>query len=543
MIKTNAGLWLLLCCLISSTLVYGQKIEHKAHEFSTKSSYQNPVIRGFYPDPSICRVGDDYYLVTSTFGFFPAVPVFHSKDLVNWEQIGYALSRKSQLNLDSVGVSGGVWAPTIRYHDGLFYMITTCMPHGLNFFVTAKDPAGPWSEPTFVPVRCIDPSLLFDDDGKVYFTGTSPWVEDSEHGIHQAEIDIETGKLLSDYRPIWKGTGGSYPEGPHLYKIDGWYYLLIAEGGTEAGHMVTIARSKQPFGPFEPCPHNPILTSRNIKPANPQNTGHGDLVQAPDGRWWMVHLGVRSANKYHHLGRETCLAPVNWDDKGWPVVNRTGTVSIKMYPKTDATQKAHQAYGRFEFDNEELGLAWNYLRNPISDNYSLSERPGSLCLTASSEPLEGMMSPTFVGIRQRDFDIDARTQMTFSPTEDGQEAGLLAFMNEQAYYAVSVVHDNGENYVQGIMKFGMVTHISSKMPLYSFSTVLLRLTADQDTYRLYYSTDNEIWVMLGSNSCKYLSSEVAGGFTGVYLGLYAITGNKPVKAYFDYFDYITKKQP
>ena len=247
------------------------------------TSYRNPVLPGFYPDPSVCRVGEDYYLVTSTFEFFPGVPVFHSRDLVHWEQIGHALTRASQLPLREAPPSGGIYAPTIRYHDGVFYMVTTNVSYGGNFYVTATDPAGPWSDPIYVDQAGIDPSLLFDDDGKVYF------LSNGNGCMSICEIDIRTGEKLAPTRPSWRGTGGRYPEAPHLYKIDGLYYLMIAEGGTEYGHMETIARSISPYGPWEPSPRNPILTNRNTEQNMPiQGTGHADLVQTQNGDWYAV---------------------------------------------------------------------------------------------------------------------------------------------------------------------------------------------------------------------------------------------------------------
>ena len=285
------------------------------------TAYRNPVIPGFHPDPSVVRVGDDFYLVTSSFEFFPGVPIFTSRDLVHWRQLGHVLTRESQLPLQKARPSGGIYAPTLRYHDGTFYMITTNVDGGGNFLVTAKDPAGPWSEPVWLPdFGGIDPSLFFDDDGTVYLTGQGSGSPGQPRGIYQTTLDVKTGKLLGPLRLVWDRTGTRYPEGPHLYKIRGRYYLMIAEGGTEYGHMVTIARSDSPWGPFEACPRNPILTHRQTENDMPvQGTGHADLVEAADGSWWMVFLAFRPVSGYwHHLGRETFLAPVTWDADGWP---------------------------------------------------------------------------------------------------------------------------------------------------------------------------------------------------------------------------------
>src|SRR5690625_3969660 len=224
--------------------------------------YNNPVIKGFYPDPSVCKVDDTYYLVCSSFQYFPGVPLFESKDLVNWEQIGHCLTRESQVQLEKINSSGGVFAPTIRYHNGRFYMTTTNDTTGQNFYVWTDDIYGEWSDPIFVDQDGIDPSLYFEGD-KVYFmsNGTDDF---GVGGIVQCEIDIATGQKLTPSRSIWQGTGGRFLEAPHLYKIDGKYYLLAAEGGTEYGHMVTYARGDSPYGPFESYPHNPVLTNRNL---------------------------------------------------------------------------------------------------------------------------------------------------------------------------------------------------------------------------------------------------------------------------------------
>ena len=297
-----------------------------------QQGYQNPVIPGFHPDPSVCRVGDDFYLVNSSFQYFPGVPLFHSKDMVNWEQIGHCLTRPSQLPLHDASAWGGIYAPTIRYNDGTFYMITTNVSDKGNFIVHTTDPRGEWSEPVWVEQGGIDPSLYFED-GKCYL------VSNPDNCIFLCQIDPMTGKQLTESKRIWTGTGGRYPEGPHIYKKDGWYYLLISEGGTEYGHKVTIARSRRIDGPYTGNPANPILTHINMNAQGSpiQGTGHADLVEAPDGSWWMVCLAFRPQTGTHHLlGRETFLAPVRWDKGAWPVVNGDGTIALQMDVPTPA---------------------------------------------------------------------------------------------------------------------------------------------------------------------------------------------------------------
>src|SRR5690349_19562492 len=278
-------------------------------------SFQNPVIPGFHPDPSICRVGADYYLACSSFEYFPGVPIFHSRDLVHWTQLGNALDRPSQLPLPvDTPSSAGIYAPTLRHHDGRFWLITTNVTHGGNFLVTATDPAGPWSDPIPAPgVHGIDPDLAWDEDGTCWCTVA---------GVSQIRLDPATGTTTGAARRIWSGTPGAQaPEAPHLYRIGDWWYLLIAEGGTERGHSVSVARARTPRGPYQPAPGNPVLSHRSTdRPI--QSTGHSDLVRAPDGSWALVLLGTRPRGRtpaFHVLGRETFLAPVTWAD-GWPVV-------------------------------------------------------------------------------------------------------------------------------------------------------------------------------------------------------------------------------
>ncbi|MDU0300755.1 glycoside hydrolase family 43 protein, partial [Streptomyces sp. PAL114] len=281
--------------------------------------YDNPVISGFHPDPSVCRVGDDYYLVCSSFEYVPGLPLFHSKDLVHWEQIGNVLDRPGQLPLPLPGAkaSGGLYAPTIRHHDGRFWVVDTNIDGGGNFVVWAERPEGPWSDPVWLALDGIDPDLAWEEDGTCWCAFSGP-----AGGINIARIDPAGGKVLEGPVPTWSGSGLKFPEAPHLYRVGGWWYLLIAEGGTERGHAVSVARARSPRGPWEAAPGNPLLSHAGT--ARPvQNTGHADLVEAPDGSWWMVLLGVRPRGftpDVHVLGRETFLTPVEWDADGWPVV-------------------------------------------------------------------------------------------------------------------------------------------------------------------------------------------------------------------------------
>lgn len=502
------------------------------------TKYKNPVITGFNPDPSICRVGNDYYLVTSSFEYFPGVPIYHSKDLVHWKQLGYCLTRPSQLPLHKAPCSGGVWAPTLRYHEGIFYMTTTNKSGKGNFFVTAANPAGEWSDPVWIEQGGIDPSLFFDDDGRVYYCSTGKI--DGQSGIVQSEIDIKTGKLLSPIRFLWTGSGGSCPEGPHLYKINNVYYLMIAEGGTEYGHMVTIARSDSPWGPFESCPRNPILSHRYRKGYEVQGTGHADLVQAHDGSWWAVHLGFRCTRKYfHHLGRETFLVPVKWDEQGWPVMNGNGSVDLEMEAHCLPLQPFAQESLKDDFDDERLKVYWNFLRNPYEGSWSLTERKGWLTLHGSEINLSDVDSPTFIGRRQEHFDCKAQTLIEFSPGVEGAEAGITAYLSSEHHYDFFITKSAGVRQLMVRRVVGDMSYIAFKEILED-RPVILEIAADRYEYYFSYGYDAGSMKTLGTARTQFLSTE-AGilGFVGVYFGLYA-TGNGrkcTAQAYFDWFDY------
>ena len=506
-------------------------------------NYQNPILPGFYPDPSVCRVGEDYYLVTSSFEYFPGVPVFHSRNLVNWSQIGHCLTRKSQLNLEGAKSSGGIYAPTIRHHAGKFYVVTTDTTGLGNFYVRADHPAGPWSEPVAVKQGGIDPSLFFDASGKVYLSSNCLFGD--RRGLQQSEIDIETGALRCEPRFLWEGTGGKYPEAPHLYFRNGWYYLLVAEGGTELGHMVTVARSPEAFGPFEPCPHNPILSHRSTSQSI-QSTGHGDLIQDHLDGWWMVFLGVRH-NSYplvHHLGRETFLAPVTWSDDGWPVINGGKPVSLAMETASAlvAEPQRHPPV-RTDFTGDALELYWNFRRNPAEGSWSLQDRRGWLGLRCLPASLDDVASLAFIGRRQQHFSCTAAARLEFAPAGDNEEAGLTVLMNESYRCDLFVSRREGEKSVCLRRRLGSVT-VELASRAVGEGAVVLWIKADRDWYELGFTPEERndqgnAPAALGRAETRHLSTEIAGGFTGVYFGLYATSNHAASQscAWFDWFEY------
>lgn len=497
--------------------------------------YRNPVLPGFYPDPSVCRVGDEFYLVASSFEYFPGVPIFHSRDLVHWRQIGHCLTRPSQLALSGVDSSCGIYAPTLRHHEGVFYMTTTNVTAGGHFIVTASSPEGPWSDPVWVRQEGIDPSLFFDEDGSVLFTTSAGG------GAMQSRIDPRTGKLLSEPRVVWKGTGGKYPEGPHLYRRGGWYYLLIAEGGTEYGHMVTMARSRSPWGPFEPCPRNPLLTHRSL--LSPiEGLGHADLVETAEGKWFAVCLGFRPVGypPCYHLGRETFLCPVAWAEDGFPVFGENGRLSLEMQCDLPEVPVGEEP-ARDDFGESTLAFPWVHLRNPDPASFSLVERPGFLRLHGSADSLDDKAAPAWVGRRQRHFAMRATACLEFESSSEREEAGLTVRMNERHHDEIFVTRRGGRPCVVLRRRIGSLRSETAfePMPPEGARRVFLSIESDASAYTFRWGTDEGDLSILGTGETRYLSTEVAGGFTGVLLAMYATGNGAPCRnpADFDWFDY------
>jgi len=410
---------------------------------ASDDSFVNPVLPGGFPDPSVCRVGETFYLCNSSFEYFPGLPIHTSKDLVNWTWAGHGLHRKEQVNgavnLVDVKSDDGIQAPSIRYHNGTFYIITTCVYRPpdtdegtcTNFIITAEDVAGPWSQPHVIEdAPGIDPDIFFDDDGKVWYVGTAAPAKPNFPGegeIYCHELDLKNWKLTGERHYLWRGAmyGGVFVEGPHMYKHQGSYYLMAAEGGTGVTHSVVIAISEKVTGPFFPNDRNPILTSRHLSYDNwVHSTGHGDLFQLPDGRSYMVCLGIRAEEgepgmRRSNMGRETYLLPVVWErepmawhslgpegERLWPVcAPQTGKVERRQpLPMVGCSQK--QDYNQFVdvFDKEVLGPEWLFRRAPKDGIYKLA--PQQLQLRASPEVLAERVACSFMGIRQRQSEFE-----------------------------------------------------------------------------------------------------------------------------------------
>lgn len=477
--------------------------------------YKNPVLKGFYPDPSICAANGKYYMVCSSFQYFPGVPLFESSDLVNWTQIGHVLTRKSQIMLEKINSSGGVFAPTIRFNNGRFYMVTTNDTTHQNFYVYTDDIYGEWSEPVYVAQDGIDPSLYFED-GKTYFMSNGT-ADNGENGVVQCEINIETGEKLSESRCIWHGSGGRFLESPHLYKINGVYYLMAAEGGTEYGHMITYARSSSVWGKFENYPHNPVLTNRNRAPYIIQGIGHGDLIQDSKGGWHILSLGFRQMDlwmPYHNLGREVFLTPVTFHEDGWFTAGNDGTADETYEIDGNFEQTEKNIY---TFENTEWDKEWCYLRHPHAENYELYDNRA--VLHGTDITLDETDSPTFIGIRQMDF----CAEISCSLKTDGGEAGITAYMCESEHYEVCLLKENGRTEAALRLNIGGIKHIQNTLSIDADNAVLI-IRADRYNYNFFVKTENGEQY-LGSGVGKFLTSEVSGGFTGVVLGLYAVGNN------------------
>ena len=460
---------------------------------------ENPILPGFYPDPSVCRVGEDYYLVTSTFSYFPGVPIFHSKDLINWKQIGNILDREEQINLIGLGHSGGIFAPTIRYHEGTFYMITTNVGHGGNFVVTAKDPAGPWSNPYFLGAHGIDPSLFFDDDGRCYYCGTTGRREGEryygDNEIWVQELDIKNMKLIGESYAIWHGALRNvvWPEAPHIYKKDGKYYLLIAEAGTAHAHAVTVACGDNITEPFTGYNCNPILTHRHLGLDYPiVNVGHGDLVETQNGEWFLVVLASRTYGGYYrNLGRETFIVPVEWE-AGWPLINRgIGLIESTFKVPNLPSSPVEPLPEKEDFDNDKLPLHFLYLRNPNLDNYSLEERKGYLRMRLAPEKLTELVSPTFVSVRQTGMSFVVETKMEFNPMTDTEEAGIVMLQSNEFNYRFVITLKDGQKTLCLIRckagKEEVIKEIVSLEHDINKGQIQLRISADMQKLTFSYS--------------------------------------------------------
>ncbi|MBU0669044.1 MAG: glycoside hydrolase family 43 protein [Alphaproteobacteria bacterium] len=511
--------------------------------------FRNPVLPGFHPDPSIVRVGDDFYLVTSTFSWFPGLPIFHSRDLVSWTLLGHAIDRPGMMDFSGLGTNRGLFAPAIAHHGGKFWIVNTCIDCRGNFVITADRPEGPWSDPVWLPFDGIDPSLFFDRDAQGKETA---WIvyNDAPPGEPQYEghralwlqgFDPDTMKLVGErtllvdggvdisQRPVWA-------EGPHIYKIDGWYYLLAAEGGTADQHSQTIYRSRSVAGPYEPGPVNPILTQRNMDPSRPDRveaTGHADMVQLDDGSWWGVFLATRPfAGQSTLLGRETFLLPVRWDD-GWPRFLDPGEAVPATVPRPalPADEGTDWSGWRDDFHGGRLSPEWITIRSPGTEQrFGVDPAAGELWVTAGPDRAGSLGRPAFTGRRLRHHAAAVTTRVSFAPARDGDFAGLLAFMDETHFFALGIEGARqGRRIVARLRDADRPDEggaIVASQTLADSGAVELKIDLSGGTARFDWRRAGAgTWTTLAENvDVEGLASVHAGLFTGLVIGPYAVAG-------------------
>lgn len=518
----------------------------KVTGFSYAEAYRNPIRTGFYPDPSIVRVGDDYYMVNSSFIFFPCIPVSHSRDLIHWRIIGYAITNPEWAHLDELEGGRGYWAPDISYYKGRFYI---CATYRLNdtgtvyrkqMVVSSDRPEGPYSEPVFLDEDGIDPSIFTDDDGKRYML--------LNRGARIFEISENADRQIGPAALLFYGDQKRAPEGPHLLKKDGYYYLFEAEGGTGPGHRITVSRSRELFGVYEPCPYNPIMRQKD-ETAPIQRCGHGKPVQTPDG-WYMVYLCGRMVDgAYSILGRETALDPITWTADGWPIVNNLkGPSVLQRKPalaggeeSTNGGQDAAEELAENLFGTgDSLALEWVTPRPP--EKNGIQVKGGILSLRGSRLPLSDVGARNILLRRQEHFCFTAGVCMQSLPVWDGQEAGLICYYDENTWVSCGLIKEAGALYLQVKEHIGDDNIVHGKRLLSAKPQVIKFTVKTRGLERIFYAgmdggAEEEIAFL---NNVYYLCDEgLKRGkrFTGAMLGVFAYAGSRDFTANFSGFTY------
>lgn len=516
---------------------------------------KNPILTGFNPDPSIVRVEDDYYIATSTFEWFPGVQISHSRDLLNWRVVPFPLTRYSQLDVRGHHNSGGVWAPCLSYCDGVFHLIYTdsrnwssSFKNAHNYLTTAPSIEGPWSEPVYLNSSGFDPSLFHDDDGRKWLVNMV-WDHRPQRkqfgGILLQEYDPKQERLVGPVHKIFPGTDLGLVEAPHLYKVDGWYYLFTAEGGTFLTHAQTVARAKNIEGPYEVMPGNPLITSAHNPSLRLKSAGHGSLVQHRDGTWSLAYLCRRPlANGRSILGRETSMQNIEWVD-GWPRLSSGGQEPEDTFDGPDLPEHPWPSEPvRDDFDRDPLSVHWQAPRVALDENMlSLTQRPGHLRLFGR-ESIDSLFEQSLVARRQKAFHIEAVTCMEFEPEHFQQMAGLVAFYNTDNFYYLFVSHAEHSRKCLGLMRSeqGNVSYpIEKEYPLDDWNKIYLKLVIEDHRINFFYSPDGTHWTAAGwEQDASILSDEhaVPCGFTGNFVGVACqdMSGTRK-HADFDWFDY------
>jgi xylan 1,4-beta-xylosidase len=527
------------------------------------STIRNPVLRGFHPDPSILRVGEDYYIATSTFEWFPGVEIHHSRDLIHWKLIARPLRRVSQLAMDGIPNSGGVWAPCLSHDGHLFHLCytnvrTLNIPHleTPNYLVTAPDIDGEWSEPVALNASGFDPSLFHDDDGRKWLVNmlwNSQSPENPFSGIVLQEYSSEQKKLVGEPELIFKGTALGVTEGPHIYKHNGFYYLMAAEGGTSYFHAVTMARSRSISGPYEVDPENPILTSKDSPELEIQKAGHASLVETQGGEWYLAHLCGRPLSTRGRciLGRETCLQKVRWTKAGWLRLEGEAKEPKVLVPAPRLEEQPWEPEpARDDFDSDGLSPHFQTLRMPLGEETAtLTERPGFLRLKGA-ESLGSRHRQAFVARRQQAFCCTATTCVEFEPDSNRQAAGLVCFYDTDHYYYLRITRDARGGKCLGVIacdKGNIRRQLERDLMIEGWRQCFLKAQIRRDELQFFYSRDGLEWLPIGPVlDASKLSDEYCHpvlAFTGAFVGLCAqdLSG-KSRNADFDFFEY-TEEDP
>lgn len=511
---------------------------------SPPTTFKNPILSGYHPDPSICRVGDDYYLVNSTFVWYPGLPVYHSKDLVNWKLIGNAIDRPDMVDFDGLPDKLGLFAPTIRYFRGVFYIINTCVGCKMNFYITASYPEGPWSDPIWLHgVPGIDPSLFFDDDGKCYYTGMTG-VEREEWPTQtvafKQELDLEQKKLIGErhYLTYGHANNASFTEGPHIYKINGKYLLMVSEGGTGMYHALTVHHSDSINGPYITDYINPVLSHRHFGQDFPVHAvGHGDLVQTQNGEWWCVMLGKRRIDRITTLGRETFLAKVEFEGQT-PIFNPGhGKVLLQQTRPDLPWTPVEKEPAKDQFNGERLGMRWCTIRTPKESFYSVSN--GELKLKLRKEVIDSLVNASILIQRIEHHRFESMIKMNFSTSKDNEYAGLTIYRTNENYFFLL----KDKNSIVLIQSFkGKKSEIARVA--YTKSEVIFHVEANNLEVQFRYGESAEMLKPIGEKQNLIVIADGQGNtqFNGPGIGMYATSNGveSQNEALFDWFYYSEK---
>ncbi|MCF4102205.1 glycoside hydrolase family 43 protein [Gillisia sp. M10.2A] len=503
-------------------------------------TFTNPVLTGFHPDPSICRVGNDYYLVNSTFVWYPGLPIYHSKDLVNWKLIGHAVDRPNMVDFSGLPDKLGLFAPTIRYNEGTFYIINTCVGCKMNFYITAKDPAGPWSDPIWLDAPGIDPSIFWDEDGTCIYTGMKS-VEKEEWPTQTVAfnqvLNLEQKKLVGERTELTYGhaNNASYTEGPHIYKINGKYLLMVSEGGTGLYHALTVHHSDSINGPYISNYINPVLTHRHFGEDFPVHAiGHGDLVQTQNGEWWCIMLGKRRINKTTTLGRETFLAKVEFEDNT-PVFNPgKGKVLMKQTRPDLPWTPVPKESKRDNFEGNKLGMKWYTIRTPKEDFYTVND--GKVTLNLRKEVMDSLVNSSILIQRIKHHKFEASTKMSFSTKKDNEQAGLTIYRTNQNHF--KLLKDKN-SLILLKSHLGEQTEIA-RIP-YTHKDVYFHVKGNDLVVQFWYGRSENKLQPIGEKQNLIVIADGQGNtqFNGPGVGMYATSNGKESKnsVIFDWFDY------